>query len=64
MRYLAAMKASLRKPCGECKSRRLLAMISCGCQILCKPCAVATKQCPQHKTAVDPALIIGGENDD
>jgi hypothetical protein len=39
MRYLAGMKATMRQPCRGCKSKRLLAMISCGCQVFCKTCA-------------------------
>lgn len=63
MRYLATMKAAIRQPCRACKSKRLLAMISCGCQLLCRTCANTAKQCPEHKASFDPGFIIGGEED-
>jgi hypothetical protein len=43
MRYIASMKASLRQSCRQCKSKLLLSIISCGCQVLCKSCANTAK---------------------
>jgi hypothetical protein len=63
LRYLAGLKAALRQSCSSCKSKRQLPMISCGCMVLCRSCAVEAKTCPIHKTNIDLGFIIGGDDE-
>jgi hypothetical protein len=58
--YLRGLRESLKLPCKGCKQKKLLSIISCGCEILCRACALKAKKCPDDSEEIDHDFIIGG----
>jgi Zinc finger domain len=60
LRYITDMKEQLKRICLICQRKELLAIISCGCQLMCRSCAEKEKNCPEHQTLFDKTIVIGG----